>query len=1536
MTLLLASAQPAAAGWLPIDTITNRPAEHDLTCESNGRAVACDRDGNIHVVWRGSLGGTAQLWYSRFDAATGQWSEDTVLFPDPRGTMDPVLALDSSGNLLVARFLRATRILKLARRSGGSGLWQEVDSLVCGVGESMPSISVDGRGIVYLVWQSSGSGISSVRFVYRDSLGWTGDTTLNQPGTSAAKPSVASSHNGNLLVAWEQVVSGSERLIAARRRVSGAWLAPETVFVQDARGSPCVASQTESTFHVVWVAGTPAQRIMYRARTELGWTDTARVCAAYRSKAGVSCACDAAGDVHIAWVGEDTSTQFAAQVFSRTLTREGAWYPQVMLTRRNDLNNKLRISLAAQGGRTQVAWTQMVGNYPAVRLRRYERVHDVGVTRIEQPAGTVDSGSLLLPAAWLRNFGDYAEQLVRAWFRTDSIVGTRSADSLEPGDSIRIEFDTLPALRRGWHQVCCSAFVAGDADSTNDAVRDSFFVRVSDVAVDTIIEPSGPMRWDTVRPRVVVRNNGNVAVSASCYLRVSRGGMPVHQDSLSVIMPAESAQVVTFHPWFGDTGRYTATCSVACFGDMHPENDTASATFELYWIDAGVESLAAPRDTVDSGVAVVPAASVRNHGNRVADVDVWMRVAGYTDSLRVVALAPGRDTLLRFSSWSAEPTGWNAIRCSVHTIDDMNATNDVRTGRTFVRLLDASADSIVEPDTVVRTDSVRPMVLVRNRGNVPARVAAWFWIAGEVRVYADSLHLELQAGQDTLLGFRTWPASVGRFNSCCSLVLAGDMQIENNAQRRAFRVVRSDVGVMSITWPTGWLDSGSVGQPRALVTNLGSDPESFRARFRIGAFYDDTVEVLALAPDETVEVAFARCSLVERGRQAVTCSTLVAGDLNPENNYCCESVFVVVRDGAATRILAPLEVISRGSIEPLAEVANRGNVADSAWVWFEIFADSRSADSPSPLPSSIKGEGAAVLPSLPSSRFRVYVDSQEVELEPGQTETVEFRAWEATGGSYGERCWIVFAGDRRHENDTACAAFAVARTDAAVRAIVFPCGVIQAGWVSPQVRVANLSDESKQIPVRLAVSRSDSTTVYVDSVLTPELGSMCSTTVTLRQWNATQGTFLLFARVGLAGDENRANDTLSSVVVVELLASWRWTELASVPAGEWGRKPRAGACLVSVGDEVMVLKGGGSSEWYSYRPADSVWLGREPMPPGPTGRRVRGGSALCWDRGRLVYALKGNKTREFYRYDVSGDSWSQMPSLPEHTPKLKYGAGLIYQPDRKGDKIYLVKGSGTLDFLVYEVAVRQWHARRFLPPGPQDRKARHGTGFAASGSRMFCLKGGTTEFYEYITGGDSWVARRPLPMSGSGGRLTRCRRGAALAADASGAIYAFKGGRTGEFWSYDVASDTWIQLDNIPGGNSRKKVHDGGALCCLGNRVYALKGGGSSEFWCYDATGLSGVRRENLGTVPAASERGAIRDSPGLFCWPLTAVHCPPFAFCGPVRSVVFDALGRRTRDAGMLEPGIYFCRTEQDGRATKVVILGRHGRSNRALITGR
>jgi hypothetical protein len=60
-----------------------------------------------------------------------------------------------------------------------------------------------------------------------------------------------------------------------------------------------------------------------------------------------------------------------------------------------------------------------------------------------------------------------------------------------------------------------------------------------------------------------------------------------------------------------------------------------------------------------------------------------------------------------------------------------------------------------------------------------------------------------------------------------------------------------------------------------------------------------------------------------------------------------------------------------------------------------------------------------------------------------------------------------------------------------------------------------------------------------------------------------------------------------------------------------------------------------------------------------------------------------------------------------------------------------------------------------------------------------------------------------------------------------------KGGKTNEFWKYDIGTNNWLQMNpanlwDIPGDI---KVKSGAALCLLDNTFYAVKGNKTSEFY---------------------------------------------------------------------------------------------------------
>jgi len=256
--------------------------------------------------------------------------------------------------------------------------------------------------------------------------------------------------------------------------------------------------------------------------------------------------------------------------------------------------------------------------------------------------------------------------------------------------------------------------------------------------------------------------------------------------------------------------------------------------------------------------------------------------------------------------------------------------------------------------------------------------------------------------------------------------------------------------------------------------------------------------------------------------------------------------------------------------------------------------------------------------------------------------------------------------------------------------------------------------------------------------------------------------------------------------------------------------------------------------------------------------------------------------------------------------------------------VFMVKGSSTRDFLVYWVRQNEWHARRPLPPGPETTTARHGTCLALLGGRVFCLKGRTTEFYEYFIDGDSWLERTSLPRLGRGMQWKKPARGAALASDGSRFLYAFKGGQCNEFWRYDTRGDSWSQLDDIPRGSRRRRVGHGGALAWLGGRAYALKGGGSNELWCFDPlaskTEVEAKVEAEIGVEVEANRQ--VRHPPVVQRCGSVAEYPVPRCATGVM---VFDAAGRVVTQRAAAypqvklhfsRPGVYFVVVSGDSGA--------------------
>jgi hypothetical protein len=149
-------------------------------------------------------------------------------------------------------------------------------------------------------------------------------------------------------------------------------------------------------------------------------------------------------------------------------------------------------------------------------------------------------------------------------------------------------------------------------------------------------------------------------------------------------------------------------------------------------------------------------------------------------------------------------------------------------------------------------------------------------------------------GDSAFAAFDTWVAQpVGSFRVEAFVRLGNDMNRTNDTTGNVFTVRSAghDVGVARIVAPVGTVDSGEQIVPAAVVGNYGGLAETFPVRMRIGTFYQrETTVTLAAGALDTVR--FAVWDVRQPGTHVVRCSTMLASDQNPANDWREDSVTV--------------------------------------------------------------------------------------------------------------------------------------------------------------------------------------------------------------------------------------------------------------------------------------------------------------------------------------------------------------------------------------------------------------------------------------------------------------------------------------------------------------------------------------------------------------------------------------------------------------------------------------------------------------------
>ena len=298
---------------------------------------------------------------------------------------------------------------------------------------------------------------------------------------------------------------------------------------------------------------------------------------------------------------------------------------------------------------------------------------------------------------------------------------------------------------------------------------------------------------------------------------------------------------------------------------------------------------------------------------------------------------------------------------------------------------------------------------------------------------------------------------------------------------------------------------------------------------------------------------------------------------------------------------------------------------------------------------------------------------------------------------------------------------------------------------------------------------------------------------------------------------------------------------------------------------IYAFRGGLTGDFWSYNVNTAAWTAQNAF-----GAAVGEGGALAYTgTGGDIFGLEGNLTRVFKRFNITSlpqFDWAARTDLASATNVSRGGALAAL-----GGYVYALHGNDSAEFLRYEPATDTWTTRAPVPL-PVGR----GGALASDGTYLYAFSGDNSRnFFRYDPGANSWAQMANAPSQVGKPGAAGTRGGTALGRD-RGSIYAMAGDGSTSFWRYHIASNTWSSTtpSGAPLAQVPVPVVQGGAMTLRSLRFYVLIGGGNL-FYRYNIDDNTWIR---LTDTPAAVAWGGALASVGGVAARETEMRATPYA----------------------------------------------------------
>ncbi|MEO0091675.1 MAG: choice-of-anchor J domain-containing protein [candidate division WOR-3 bacterium] len=1014
-------------------------------------------------------------------------------------------------------------------------------------------------------------------------------------------------------------------------------------------------------------------------------------------------------------------------------------------------------------------------------------------------------------------------------------------------------------------------FIDDIGDTTSAPVPPIPFVRI-DVGVEEIIRPDTLIAPGELTPQAVIKNYGSREVSfwTRCVIQSYPSGNTIYQESTYIELQSGEAYGMPFPSLILSGGFYYIKFRTLAFGDLNPSNDEKTRIFRVIppdYKDAAVINVISPTSELQYQNSYLPAASFRNYSGSAVNIPVEMKILKdfgnnnwqevWKDTATSSLLEPLSNWTFVAKNWIAD-VGFYKIIALAKLPGDQNPNNDTDTAGALCAQKDVGTFAIFSPGSFMEpTQETIPIAGVKNRSWQQQTFTATFEIGN---VYSQTLPVTLGGGDDDVISFPSWIAQPGYYTIKCSTYLTGDQRRDNDVKRSTLFVPYRDVAPIQIVAPADTI-SPDPFIPRVIIKNNSNYYITTPVQMIIKnplqqTVYNKTTYVtifsdgaLAMAYfDEWVDIVN-----MDPGLYNVTVTTLFPYDLVANNNTISKNFYIKSKrqDIAMVSIASPGDSIGPNyPFIPKVVVRNQGNVTLGSFYVITEISYGKTLIWADTSPVSPLRPGQQVYLTCKSCSLRTpglyFINSQAVIIDDNDTNNQISRDFNVTINE---------------------------RLDVGIHSqigIIEPKNTRQPGLLPVMAMVHNYGNTQASFRVYMKITGGQLITPYNEMVEVQALDAGSDLIVTFPHFRTDPGynVYAVTCSTALDGElpQYLGNNVKRNTFIVSPQQTYGWSVLDYIdyPVKDGGALTYVGGGAYS---GIYALTGNKANYFYYYDLVENQWHMKAPFPAyriKPEKYTVGKGAALCNDGVNTIYAVRGNKTNDFYKYDINNNSWTQLESIPlgARNKRLEGGTGLVFvrksnELGEPHDYIYLIKGSKTREMWIYDIETNTWSlSPESVPAGPSGKGVLYGSATATDGYYIYLLKAKYNEFFRFYTTNNTWETRQslPLPQVKAGALTYQC--------DNKPYIYAFRGGNTRDFLRYDISSNSWTKKEDIwVSAYKPKKIGNGAALVTgSDNAIYALKGNKTQEFLKYVPPPVPSEKDEPV--YPTSSTDPAITSSP--------------------------------------------------------------------------